>query len=239
MGHIRTKSKPEIIALNIGEYWSTIELRNFLSYIAKVYNIFLALNLKKFIQSDLSSNRRFGIRSILEDKLTPLILKKKRSNIKNYLHRLMSGMIVPPLFKEAVHVCFLIAKYNKVEDFARIESDQILKVLENNPEIMGSFEVYRIRIGSPGLISFQGLADVIREMREWFKDICYRMRQEETMGNLNITEKRLEIIEKYHKLSDKEKKMVDKKIFTQIKNIQKLERKGRVINIEESDAVEE
>jgi hypothetical protein len=73
-------------------------------------------------------------------------------------------------------------------------------------DLLGDLESYaqpservvidRIRISSPGGISFSGLGDVIREIRELVKDLWFRNKQERALGELDIIEKYLGIRER-------------------------------------------
>ena len=53
-----------------------------------------------------------------------------------------------------------------------------------------------IRMESPGDIVIAG-GGIVREIRELIKDLEYRNEQEKEMGQLNILEKKLEIMERY------------------------------------------
>jgi len=57
--------------------------------------------------------------------------------------------------------------------------------------------IHRIRMASPGLISFEGLGDIVREFRELIKDMWYRNRQEKQRGDQESQLRELEIVEKY------------------------------------------
>jgi hypothetical protein len=59
-----------------------------------------------------------------------------------------------------------------------------------------SLNIKRIRMESPGDIVIEG-GGIIRELRELIKDKTYRNEQEKELGQLNILEKKLEILGKY------------------------------------------
>jgi len=47
-------------------------------------------------------------------------------------------------------------------------------------------QVGRVHLNSPGPISFEGLGEPIRELRELVKDVWYRNRQERSRGDLEL-----------------------------------------------------
>jgi hypothetical protein len=62
-------------------------------------------------------------------------------------------------------------------------------------------------MASPGGISFAGLAEVMKELREFFKDIWFRNKQEKTMGQLEIIEKYVSVLIDINKLNDSQKQL--------------------------------
>ena len=53
--------------------------------------------------------------------------------------------------------------------------------------------IVRIEMGSPGGFSLKGLGEPIRQLRELIKDLCYRNRQKEQMGELELLREKLAI----------------------------------------------
>jgi hypothetical protein len=53
--------------------------------------------------------------------------------------------------------------------------------------------IRRIEMASPGGVSFQGLGEVVRELRELLKDVWFRNKQERVRGELDILKSYLDI----------------------------------------------
>ncbi len=53
--------------------------------------------------------------------------------------------------------------------------------------------VNSLTIGSPGFFDFGGLGEILREIREFYKDFMYRNRQEEESGDIDLDRKRADL----------------------------------------------
>jgi len=69
---------------------------------------------------------------------------------------------------------------------------QIYHGLSDEP-VAGNLRIYRIKMASPGVISLSGFGDVIKEVREFIKDVWYRNKQEKTKGQLELIEQYLKM----------------------------------------------
>jgi hypothetical protein len=57
--------------------------------------------------------------------------------------------------------------------------------------------IRRIEMASPGGVSFQGLGEIVRELRELLKDVWFRNRQEKVRGELDILKNYLDMTASY------------------------------------------
>ncbi len=88
------------------------------------------------------------------------------------------------------------------EPLSRIPSDkEIFENLQRYAPDADRLAVDRIRLTSPGGFSFEGLGDIVREVRELIKDLWWRNRQERARGQLEIIEKYLTIRHEHPEIS--------------------------------------
>ncbi len=120
------------------------------------------------------------------------------------------------------------------------EAAEIFENIQLYRNIVEELKIDRIHIASPGGFSFSGLGEVIQQFRELIKDLCFRNQHEKRKGEL-------EIIEHYLRLRDEypdsnlppisailvDRKMINK-IQTNIENIRRLEREGKLLPIAEN-----
>lgn len=87
--------------------------------------------------------------------------------------------------------------------------------------------VYSWRMASPGRISISGVADVMREIREFIKDVKYRNRQEEALGTLEIARKHIELEQSI--LSPPATDYMAAQLLTEYKQIELLEERNKLL----------
>lgn len=69
--------------------------------------------------------------------------------------------------------------------------------LEHPEEVIrpgDELQIHKIEMASPGMFSFKGIGEPIRQLRELIKDLWYRNRQEQQRGDLQILREKLEIL---------------------------------------------
>lgn len=59
--------------------------------------------------------------------------------------------------------------------------------------------IERIEIASPGIISFEGLAPIVEQLRELIKDVWYRNHAEKQQGRIQLEERTLDLQERIAK----------------------------------------
>jgi len=83
-------------------------------------------------------------------------------------------------------------------------------------------------MSSPGRISISGFGHVIKEVREFIKDVKFRNRQEEELGNLEIARKRMELEQSV--LSPPALDYMAAQLLTEYKQIEVLEESGKLLS---------
>ena len=100
--------------------------------------------------------------------------------------------------------------------------------------------VDRIRMSSPGGISFSGLGEIVEQFRGLIKDLWFRNRQERTLGELQIIEKYLSLQREYPGQDFPPPKglRADRFLVEQIKGgvdgLKRLEQAGRIEDVGEN-----
>ena len=125
----------------------------------------------------------------------------------------------------------------KKEAFLRVTATEIFQNIEQYSSDEQWLKIYRIKIGSPGGFSFSGIGEILKEMREFIKDIWYRNKQEKILGQLKIIDEYLSMRRKYTNsnysllpLVPSEKELV-KVLNEQVNKIKELEAKGKLENV--------
>ena len=100
--------------------------------------------------------------------------------------------------------------------------------------------VQRIRVSSPGGFSFEGLGDVVKECREFVKDVWFRNRHERAIGELEIIERYLRIRDQHPEFDlppvpgRRPDRDVINAVATHVVNLRRLEERGKVESIPEN-----
>ncbi len=93
--------------------------------------------------------------------------------------------------------------------------------------IPNSLKINHIKMGSPGDISFEGIGEIVKELRQLFKDLLFRNRQEKAIGDYRVLEYYFKMLKAYDKLSPQQKKILSKKIIM----IESLKKQGKIISV--------
>jgi hypothetical protein len=196
---------PRVIGFRTSSDWTVADLSGLLSACSQAYNVFDALvtfrghderslhfyqNIVETIQPYLSDSE--------EGKLYLQLYKQWLEVYQKYLEKGLASSLTelehPP-----------IPHHSVVFDFSSFSYS--LGSLYSRNQQFSSLRIHRIKMASPGGISFAGLAEVMKELREFFKDIWFRNKQEKTMGQLEIIEKYVSVLIDINKLNDSQKQL--------------------------------
>jgi hypothetical protein len=95
----------------------------------------------------------------------------------------------------------------------------------------------RIYIASPGGFSFTGIGEILKQIREFIKDLWFRNNQEKKMGDLEIMEKYLKLQKEYSdsNLPPVTSVAIDRKMLAKLKDsvdqIRSLERDEKLLHV--------
>jgi hypothetical protein len=198
--------KPHIIGFRTMNDWTADELSAFLLACSRAYNVFDALN---------NFNQRNVTLKFYEDmieSIEPLLSQSKEGSIYLELYKQWLKM-----YRQ--HFSNVSSPLKASLETPPSPPPNLLIDIQGFPNSIGflyshsqqfhSLRIHRIKMASPGGISFSGLADVMKELREFFKDILYRNKQEKKIGQLEIIEKYISVLLSVDKLSDTQKKLLD------------------------------
>lgn len=90
-------------------------------------------------------------------------------------------------------------------------------------------------MSSPGGFSFTGLGEIVKEFREFVKDIWYRNSQEKRKGELEIEKSELDLVEKYLGLRERQASSHELTITVEsgVQGLIELERNGKLRPVSE------
>ncbi len=106
-------------------------------------------------------------------------------------------------------------------------SSPLIGKLFEKEVIPNSLKIYHIRMGSPGIISFEGIGEILKELRELLKDLLFRNKQEQAIGNYRVLEQYFKMFKAYDKLSPIQKRILAKSIS----KIEPLKKQGKIIDV--------
>lgn len=92
------------------------------------------------------------------------------------------------------------------------------------------------RMSSPGGFSFTGLGEIVKEFREFIKDIWYRNSQERRKGEIDIEKSKLDLVEKYLALagSVSSSHELNIAVVNGVEGLIELERNGKLRPVDEN-----
>ena len=153
-----------------------------------------------------------------------------RDVLRDYRKQKLKGRLLPPITPPFPFVL--------EEEASSIPSHiEILENIELYRDIAAELTVYKIHIASPGGFSFSGIGDIVQQFRELIKDIWYRNSQEKRIGELEIIEKHLALLEKHpdSQLVNETISLVDRKIAkriqSKIETFRRLEAEGKLLSL--------
>jgi hypothetical protein len=119
-------------------------------------------------------------------------------------------------------------------------TSEILEKIHSYLNDEGELHLYKMKMSSPGGISFKGLGPVIREFRELIKDLWFRNKQEKDRGQLELIDKYLCMQKEYPEanLSPPSMLLTERKLIEavdeHINEIKRLEKEGKLLSVPEN-----
>ncbi len=110
-----------------------------------------------------------------------------------------------------------------------IYSDIIYLVTSNKwqlPENYKKFKIDKIHISSPGHLFLSGVADIIEQLRELYKDVKFRNRHEEILGEITILERKLNLLNEYPEFLSNDSKALSDYLYNNAGRFRQLGIKG-------------
>jgi hypothetical protein len=162
-----TKSEKPLVAFKTLGDWSATESYTLIRSISMIYNVFLVLNL----MPDFSVSPPAGLPADYDRFLYGRLYRSLRIEIES-----------------------MISRYNTKPDALELRLSEVLQNLDQYLSQDEQLMVYRIRLGSEGVFSFTGFAEIINQVREFIKDLSFRNKKEKQLKAFEITEKALDTI---------------------------------------------
>ena len=235
----RNETNVEFIGFMAMGEWGVTELETFASSVTKIYNVFFALNLKDkieerqlaFFEDQLELYEHLFIEYMDHPKYHELF-RLWRKILRDYRgYKFPYAPLLPFLSPFPIEAR---------DALPRITATEIFENFERYPNDEEWLKIYRIRIGSPGGFSFTGIGEILKEVREFIKDIWYRNKQEKIRGQLEIIDEYLSMQRKHRQSNypslysmPSEKELV-KVLNEQVNKIRELESKGKLKNVAEN-----
>lgn len=163
----------EIFEMKMTERWSVQDLQTFLESIDSLYNFLFTLNTLE----EISRDYEHFIREFGEFPPGEYLGKFFYRWFRKYPQFLLPYPFIAPIPKRPVQ--------------------DIIGNLDIYVPFEHRLQLYRVEYKSPGSISFQGVADIIRELREWFTEEGKMKRQIDVeMKKIDLIEKKIEVLKK-------------------------------------------
>jgi hypothetical protein len=195
------------ISIRTAGDWQAHELTELLGAVESIYNVFLAAA-HAARALDAESRRlveEWGIEPAVEYRLPEPIPEDEADE----------GTVIPPWVAST-----------RSTDLARyVES------LHKNIRVVAPNDLLRIasiRMASPGNISFEGLGEPMRELRELLKDLSYRNAAEKQLSRLEVAEKHLDLALRYGMVGPAQVPQLLEAVLNGADVVEELLRLGRV-----------
>jgi hypothetical protein len=171
---VRTfRLNPNSIVFRTDGIWNVSEFSRFATAVEMAYEAFLAVHLAR--QSTSDQERR-----IQEYVYYWTQLLREERDRRIHLDEPDYGNAALAFLPNA-----FVALTAQQSNYLAFVYDNIHTLAPNHRLTIG-----KVRIGSPGWISFQGLGEPIQQLREFIKDILYRNRQERERGDMALEQER-------------------------------------------------
>lgn len=170
---VRTfRLNPNSVVFRTDGVWGVDDVRRFVGAVEGIYKPFLAVHLVR----ESSSN--------IEARL-PELFEQRAAYLRELEQRFGGGL--PSDFgrisQPSPEVLYSLARQQS--DYLAFIHDNITTVAPGDRLTVG-----KVRMGSQGFFSFQGLGEPIQQLREFIKDLCYRNRQERERGDMDMEHQR-------------------------------------------------
>lgn len=190
-------SEREDIGFRSDRIWATSDLANFASSVTNIYNAFLSVKIKRGYEK---KHREFFERyfhdyyKLQEHYFDHPFYIKFLDEWKELLQKWSKrfGPYPPPPF--------FPFPFPPMTEPLRIALPEDYEIYQKVGLYSGEndlLRVERIMISSPGGFSFNGIAEIVGQIRGLIKDLWYGNRQEKVMGDLEIIEKYLQMRSDY------------------------------------------
>lgn len=180
---VRTyKPSPNSIVFRTHGVWSASEFSRFITAVERLYEAFLTVHLVRRSVPRMEEQVAKSLQWWNEHYSEIQDLYKTwsdRPQEVNFGHQIVpSDFLYTLAIQESSYLAFV---HNHIRSVA--------------PE--HQLTIGAVRIGSLGFFSFQGLGEVIQQVREFIKDIKYRNKQEENLGKLKVAREHMQFINEY------------------------------------------
>lgn len=233
------ENSKNLIGFKTKEIWTLKDLKSFLTSIEDFYNVFSATKIKENIEN----RKRETYKRMFKDydhyfhkyldhpiyfefiEFQRRILKDYLSGELKYFPQLQLFPVLPfPKLEEETKLPSLFDIYTEISSYQSTE--ELLRI-------------YKINMASPGGLSFKGIGDVIKELREFIKDIWYRNKQEKICGQLEIIDKYLGIQNKYENSNfnlppASSEDEIRKVLNNGVNNLKRLEKENKLSDVGEN-----
>lgn len=159
----------EAITFVSDKQWTTEDLSQFANAVELMYGVF------------------FGLSTIVDLHLRGPEPGDMPWKERDFFISLMQGWSPTPIFDLSDLSSSSIGLWGRIEE--GVEPHEFLKQLRGHSYGLrenSQLAVRRISMASPGIISFEGLGELVRELREFIKDIWYRNLQERKLGEFQL-----------------------------------------------------
>lgn len=177
-----------IIGFRTSDDWLAEDFAKFVLSVTNIYNALLTVRIKARLQEEYIQ--------YLEDYLENA-LDQPRVPIDNELYRFWRNqlrLLRKFGFSYSFNLPFSPATATYPNFRESFPSDkEIFENLDLYATADDLLRIHRIRISSPGVVNFSGLGEIVKEVREFIKDIWYRNRQEKAIAQLDLLDKYLKM----------------------------------------------
>lgn len=190
------KSK-NLIGFRSNGVWTLNDLQSFTKSIEDIYNVFSAIKIKENQENRKRESYEIMLKDYehyfqkyLDHPMYFEIFEFQRRILKDYLSGKIKNVPQFPFFQ-----FFPLPKFEEEKRFPSITEIYFdISSYHSSEELI---KIYRIKMASPGGFSFEGIGEIIKEFREFIKDIWFRNKQERMCGQLEVIDKYLAIRKKY------------------------------------------
>lgn len=244
------ESELQIIGFKTLGGWTAENVTSLTTSASQIYDVFHSLRIRKETQEDSLSlyfdmMRRYE-KHFLHSPASERYYKLLREWIDLYREYIEKGMPFFPDFPTLPPPPFPFPFQIQYPSGSLISAAEIFRDLRSLSAEEDSLQIYKVKMASPGGFTFTGVGEIVKECREFIKDVWYRNRQEKQKGQLEVIEKYLSIRQNYPEARQlgfpppRSERELAQILNQNVNNIRLLEEKGKVADVGENiDYVEE